>query len=172
MNKKFNLVLLIVSTSSFFIASVMLTILRFTGQTMAERSALDFAFAIAFWIFLLIGIVGQIILSIQIKIWEKKYSQSQRLKDTLRPGIIAFFRSFPGILSDGAFLLALIIFIIAHIATDGTGIVCYICVSVMFLAFCLHCIFNGKNYYYIINRDTIEKIYKNKSQKRKLEESQ
>ncbi len=169
MDKKINNFLLIASLVSFLLVAVSLTAMAFGGSaTSSEISIVSIICGICFWSFLIIGIIFQIVLSKKINKWKSKYYRIRRsMRISPKIGIISLFKTPFGIVSDILFLLSLITFVVAYCLTDGISIICYLSLSIIFFSFCSHCIFNGKNYYYIINRQTIEEKYK-----KMMEESQ
>lgn len=148
-----NRLLLAVSTGSFFLVAVSLTLMAFDDNEAGNGvSRLGLVCGLGFWIFLVIGILTQIVLSLKIKSWRRTKGGGKGP----RVGIFAFFRNLPGKISDVAFLVSLALLAIFWYLTNGTGLMCYISCSLMFFSFCSHCIFNGKNYFYITNWNSFE----------------
>lgn len=169
MNKKTNIALLTASLLSFLLVAVSLIAMAFGGSaTSSDVSIISMICGICFWAFLIIGIVLQVILSKQINKWKAKYYRVRRsMRVHPKIGLISIFKNLPGTVSDIAFLFSIITFAVTYYFTEGISILCYISLSIIFFSFCSHCIFNGKNYYYITNRQTIEDKYK-----KMMEESQ
>lgn len=169
MDKRLDIALLIGSISSYFIVAASLTAMAFGGSaTSADVSLISMICGICFWLFLIVGIVLQIILSRRIGRWRAKYYRIRRsMRIQPKIGLISFLKSPLGMVSDIVFLLSVITFAIAYYFTEGIGITCYISLSLIFFSFCSHCVFNGKNYYYISNRQMIEDKHK-----KMMEESQ
>lgn len=160
MKKK--MIYLISSLVSFFTVSIAIIMMYFleTDQT-GGIPILNLMCGLAFWIFLLVGIVLQVILSRQISKWIAQNRRAIRhTKTDIKFGIISFFKNIPGTVSDITFIISLISLLISYWFSGGTSLLCYISLSVVFLAFCAHCIFNGKNYYFIKNGSKIEESSK------------
>lgn len=152
MGKKINCILLILSIISYFNVAASLTVMAFDGVPTPGISSLGLICGICFWVFLIAGTTLQVVLSNRIR--KRKIEQHRmrrNMKNQPKLGLISFFRNPLGAASDILFLLAVVSFGIACYQTQGSGIVCYISLSLMFFSFCAHCIFNGKNYFYITN---------------------
>lgn len=150
------------SLVSFLAVSIAIFMMYFlqTYQT-NEIPVLNLVCGLVFWIFLLAGIVLQIILSIKTSKWIAKNRRVIRLnKKDRRIGIVSFFKNTPGVISDIALVLSIIALVVSYYITGGVSIVCYVSLSVVFLSFCTHCIFNGKNFYYMKNGLEIEELRK------------
>lgn len=156
MDKNRNRLVLFVSLISFAIVSVCLMAMYFIEtNTNSPPSFTSILCGIAFWLFMIIGIVSQITVSMSVKSWcNKKKLYRSRFRRT-KIGAISFFSNLPSVISDVTFIVSLIVFVIVLII-DSTSVLAYIFLSVLFLSFCTHCIFNGKNYYYIKNYEQIK----------------
>ena len=158
MNQKINISLLIGSLVSFFIVALDFTLMYFAGVSIQRDFFVkNIVMGVCFWIFLLTGIIFQIMLSVQIKKWciKTRLLRSKYKKNSI--GIISFFSNTFAIVSDILLGVCLVLFTILFLVTDGTNVITYILFSILFLSFCGHCIFNGKNYYYITNYPLIQK---------------
>lgn len=102
---------------------------------------------ILFWTCLLVGITSQIILAVRKKTRPAK-------KGCI--GLICFFRNVPAIIADIIFVVSLIAFVISSKMTHGVGYICYVMLAVCIYTFCLHCIFNGKIFRYVIKKEKEE----------------
>lgn len=156
MKMKRNLGLVILSSVSY--AMVSLSIIAMSFDNVADSggiSTLGIVCGVCFWAFLLTGIVLQIATSVSVKRWYKKHGVYRLGKRKL--AVISFFSNLPALISDIVFFLSLLVFLALIIFTDGTSLLAYVSISVLFLSFCAHCIFNGKNYYYIRNCKKIKK---------------
>ena len=100
-----------------------------------------------FWIPLLLGILAQIMLGIRAGQWRR--AQKRRPRNH-RLGLLNFFSNRVGAVFDLAFLVSGAVFAISQIFSENSGIFPYISVSFFVFFFETHCIFNGKNYNYIM----------------------
>ena len=83
----------------------------------------------------------------------------RRISKRMPIGIISFLKNKPGIAAD-VLLFASIITLVILIKTECFNpVVSGVCMSIMFLAFDAHCIFNGRNYRYIKTYSLLKKEY-------------
>lgn len=162
MNKKIDIILLATSLVSFLLVAVSLTVMSFgSSATSKGISDLGMVCGICFWLFLITGGVLQVLLSRRIRNWKEKYQRAiPGMNEYPKIGLVSVFRNLPGAIGDLLFIVSVIAFAVSYFLTDGIGVICYISLSIIFFSFCSHCIFNGKNYYYIVNRQAIENKYK------------
>lgn len=66
-------------------------------------------------------------------------------------GLISFFQTIPGIITDGTFALTFIAYLISLFFSKDANTFQYILMFLMVLSFRLHCILNGKNFRYLLN---------------------
>ena len=154
MNKTKNTILLIVSLISFALVSVSVFVMFFTvNSSDSGSSAVNLACGVAFWLFLVVGIVLQAVVSVNVKKVRRKLSGTKFARK--RVGLLNAFCNIPATVSDVLLVISTILFIIC-IIKDAASIFAYISLSVLFLSFSAHCIFNGKNYYCITNYEWLE----------------
>ncbi len=159
---KTNKTILIISLIAYLIVGLSVFLMMFNEpDAMGSLNSSDYILGGIFWVCLLLGSISQIILTVKVKHWKNDNFEAIEMKRThLKPGVISFFKNVPGIVSDLVFVVSLITFIITNVVSNGTGIACYLSLSLAIFSFCSHCIFNGKNYYYISNHRIIEKMQK------------
>ena len=165
MGKKKNLMLLYISIGSFFLMSVSFLLMPIDFATKGME-VLNFMIGIMFWVFLLLGIITQVILGRVRKSWFIR-NRIRRFQSTGKIGLISFVQNLPACISDGVLVLSIIGLIISVVITNGIGYACYIFLSMTVFSFCMHCILNGKVYYFLTNQD---KLLKTSQQKRLDEE--
>lgn len=164
-----------ISIISFLLLSLSFMLMPIESEDSFEGlSKFSLVAGIMFWISLVAGIVTQIVLVHRRKKWYVA-NRVKRGQFQQKIGIISFFRNAYAIMADIVAILSLIGLIIAMVATHGTGYICYILVSVFVFAFCMHCILNGKVYYYVINQNkllqNIERERANKSKEERVREN-
>lgn len=93
-----------------------------------------------FWVFLLIGVILQIVLAVRYK----KSAKNQ--KSECRVGIISFLKNPFGIAADIILVISIIGFVVSMIVTNSRGYICYIFISLLVFSFSTHCVLNGKVY--------------------------
>lgn len=153
--KQVDLILLGVSIFFFFSLAVSFTLMSIESETPLEHiSIVEIIVGLMFWISLIMGIVTQCILARRRKKWYalhgvRKNGLSQRV------GIISFFKNIYATVADITTIISFIGLVIALTVTHGIGHVCYVLISVFVFFFSMHCILNGKNYYYVVNQSKL-----------------
>lgn len=155
MGTKKAFVLLYISIGSFFLmsCSFLLMPIDFAAKGL---QIVNLLIGIMFWLFLVLGITIQLILSKIRKNWFTK-NHIRRFQCKSRIGLISFVQNIPACIADGVCVISLIGLIISVIITSATGYACYIFMSLLVFSFCMHCILNGKIYYFLTNQDKILK---------------
>lgn len=155
MNKAYNSALLIISMICFTVVSGCLFGMFFIETTVdSPPSKLSLLCGLGFWLCNIVGIVLQIIVSKNVKYWYERRRLFRTRFSRNRIGLFSVFSNIPAAISDALLSISTIAFIVFMII-DSTSIFAYISLSVLFLSFSAHCIFNGKNYYYITNYEYI-----------------
>ena len=119
---------------------------------------------LAFWAMLLLGIAGQVALDQCRRRFFKKMRVNYKKGQKKRCGALTFFANTPAKIADVAMPLSAVGLGISLWLTRSTGYVCYVFVSLLVLSVCLHCIFNGQNYFFTLHK---MKIFTILEQKRK-----
>lgn len=166
MGKKREIILLYISIGCFFLMSVtfLLMPIDFTAKGM---QIINLMIGIMFWVFLIAGVTTQILLGQIRKKWFIR-NHIRRFQFRSKVGLISFVQNLPACVADGIFVISLIGLIISVIATNGIGYACYIFMALLIFSFCMHCILNGKIYYFLTNQEKILKT----SQPKRLDESE
>lgn len=145
-------VYVIASVVAFFIFSVSFLLMPIEdGNTDNGLSLFSFAAGVMFWLGLIVGSIMQLVLSIKRKNWLSKHKQSLCTENQPRIGIISFFKNKIAIAFDVVFILSWIGFVFSLVLTNTVGYVCYVFAGLVSFSFCAHCIFNGKNYFFVKN---------------------
>lgn len=165
-SKYSDLVWLLVSIFGYLVMSISFTIMPLIDQQASPF--IDKLPGLMFWSFLLIGAVSQIVLAVRRNKWLNANGIEGPSSAKCRIGLLSFMRNLPACLADGLFVLSLIALIIAVIMTDGMGYLCYVFLAFTVFSFCMHCVFNGKVYYFLTHRDMILKT----SQKKHFDKSE
>ena len=87
------------------------------------------------------------------------------LKNNYLLGLISFFQNKKAKVFDVLAGVTLAGVAISIILTDARGYVCYVFIALFTFSFCAHCIYNGKNYYFIKNKESIKKTLRKKRAK-------
>ena len=155
--EKSEFALLVVSISFFFLLA-----LSFLTMPLGDGGQNGKAFAYTvisggmFWISIVGAIVTQFILGKRRKKWLTKNNVKNNLIQH-KIGIFLFFKNKYAVVSDVALVISLIGLAMAIIATDGVGYICYVFIALLVFSFSMHCVFNGKNYYFVANGDALLK---------------
>ena len=147
-------ILLCISIACFFLMSV--TFLVMPIETSQEKEKLiNCLIGAVFWITMAAGIIMQIILARRRASWKKKNDIC--INNGYRPkiGVTAFAQNSFALVADILCAVSLIAFAGAMIMTKSTGYSCYIALSVLVFTFCMHCILNGRIFYYVQNQNKI-----------------
>lgn len=166
--KQVDVIWLVISIVSFFLMSFSFMLMPVeTSSSFGEMSVVSYIAGIMFWLFLITGIVTQIVLFRRRQDWYV-INRIRGNRICQKIGIISFFKNIYAIISDVVAVISLVGLIISLVATDGTGYICYVFISIFIFAFCMHCVLNGKNYYHVINQDVMLKNIEKERAKSKL----
>lgn len=146
-NKKTEALLLGLSLLCYFAMSLTFLFMPLEKDT--------FVSGIVFWTGLVGGGTMQIMLNTRRKDFFRKNNISYKNTKKSRAGIARFFTNRPAKIADVSFCVSLMATVIALIATKGYGYLCYVFISLTVFGFVLHCIFNGKNFDFILNKSKI-----------------
>ena len=114
-----------------------------------------FVSGIVFWAGLAGGTVMQIVLSAARRRFFRKHHISYKNAGKARIGLLRFFANLPAKVADIALAAAAVGTAVSMIATRGYGYICYIFISLTVFSFVLHCIFNGRNFDFLLNKKKI-----------------
>ncbi len=147
--KKVDIIWLCVSIASFLLMSITFMFMPLDSSGEARTNLYTVVVGACFWIFLVLGIVTQFILSKRRRDWYR--IQRVRSRNYNRIGLLAVFKNKLAIVADIAFVISLLGFAVTMFMTNSTGYTCYVFLSLLVFSFCMHCILNGKIYYHITN---------------------
>lgn len=102
---------------------------------------------IAFWGMLIVGVVAQLMLYISMREPIKSDFSTKKRKI----GLICFFSNRYAAIADLLMMVSAIILIISFIFTDASNYFNYIILSVFVFSFSMHCVLNGRKFYYMIH---------------------
>lgn len=140
--KKIDLIWLIASIGSFALMSVSFLLMPL-DKTVEQYDAMDVIPGVMFWLFLILGILTQVHLSLRRK-------RSERKKEVHGIGIFSFCKNIYATVADVVTIISLVGLIVTFIVTKGMGYICCVFVCIFLMTFCLHCIFNGQVFLYLI----------------------
>lgn len=145
--KKTEAVLLVISLLCYLVMC-----LTFLFMPLEEDT---FISGIVFWAGLVSGSVLQVIVNARRKAFFRKNNISYRNTKKSRAGIFRVFSNRPAKIADILCGAALVATVISMIVTRGYGYICYVFISLTVFSFVLHCVFNGKNFDFILNKSKI-----------------
>lgn len=115
-----------------------------------------------FWGGLLIGGIFQIILEIRRRSFFKAYHVKREKMQKPRNGLFSFGSNRLAMIADYAVMVSAALMALSLILTKGTGFLCYVFITTTLLAFCLHCILNGRIYFHVNNQNRIRQVLEQK----------
>ncbi len=159
------------SVMSFLLLAVSFLLMPLeVTNTLDGFSIINYLAGIIFWLSIILIIITQIVAAKRRKKWLNS-NGIKKVSSLKTPGIISFFRNIYGVVADIMALISLIGFIAFFFITNGTGYICYVFIALFIFSFGMHCIFNGKSFFVITNKDKIMQILQkertNQSQNRK-----
>ena len=146
-NTKTEAILLGASILCFLVMSLMFLLMPLEEET--------FVTGIVFWAGLLGGSVLQVIVNALRKAFFKRNDISYKNAKKSRAGILRIFSNRLAMIADITCGVALLATVVSMIVTRGYGYICYVFISLTVFSFALHCIFNGKNFDFILNKSKI-----------------
>lgn len=139
----------------FLMLAVSFLLMPLGSETHTENiSAYTMVAGLMFWISIIMGIVTQCVLAHRRRSWYVIH-RVRKVRATQRVGLLSFFKNFYATVADAVTIFSLIGLVIAMIATQGTGYICYVLVSLFVFSFSMHCILNGKVFYHVINQNKL-----------------
>lgn len=115
-----------------------------------------------FWGGLIVGVAFQIILEARRRAFFARYNVKREKMQKPKNGFLTFGSNQVALIVDYIFIASVIATILAFIFTKGLGYLCYVCIAIMLCSFCLHCIFNGRNYFHANNQKKVRQVLEQK----------
>lgn len=168
MGSKKEFLWLYISIGSFFLMACSFLLMPINFET-TNLQFMSYCVGIMFWVFLILGIVSQIILAKQRKNWFIR-NRIRRFRTKSKSGVIAFLQNLPATIADLTLVISVIALIVSIVLTNAMGYACYIFMALLIFSFCMHCILNGKIYYYLTNQSAILRAAQPKQSEEKEKE--
>lgn len=102
---------------------------------------------IAFWVMLIIAVAAQLMLCVSMRESIKSDFSTKKRKI----GLICFFSNRYAAVADLLMIVSAVILTVSFIFTDASNYFNYIILSVFVFSFSMHCILNGRKFYYMIH---------------------
>ena len=122
---------------------------------------------ILFWIGLFVGVGLQIVLEIRRRAFFAGYGVHYKNMQKTKNGLFSFKSNTMAAFTDYTLLICIPLSVLTCILTKGVGYICYILIAVTSYAFCLHCILNGRIYFYFQNQQKIRRVLEERKSKKK-----
>ena len=155
MNRKRDFIWLGISIVGFAILSTSFLLMSVENSAVISKMA-----GLMFWIGLVMGIVFQVLLAKQRKIEIAKYRNHKFPNQRMRLGIFSLFKNPIAMIFDLLLAIGLVGLISSIILTKGMGYVCYVFIFITVFSFCMHCIFNGRIFFYISSKENKKNLIK------------
>ena len=149
---KIDLALLAGVFLSFLIMSAAFLMIPLESEIMVGGlSVFSFAAGIMFWATIVLSAVFLVILSVRRKKFYKKYGLKLN-NEIKRIGLFSFFKNKPAIVVDIVMVICLTALVTVFFLSGGTEYICYVFISLSVFTVTMHCLLNGKIYFYVIAR--------------------
>ena len=113
---------------------------------------------ILFWGGMLIGLSFQIALEARRRVFFRRYNTKRERMQKPLNGFLSFAANKAALVADCILAVSIVATILAFLLTKGTGYVCYVCIAVMLMSFCMHCVLNGRNYFHLNNQNRVRQV--------------
>lgn len=115
-----------------------------------------------FWIGLLMGLILQVILEIRRRDFFARYRVKRQQMQRKRNGLLTFGANRIAQIADAVLALSVICLILSFWLTRGASYLCYILIAITAFSLCMHCVFNGRIYFHVINQTKIQRALEKK----------
>ena len=115
-----------------------------------------------FWGGLIVGVAFQIILEARRRAFFARYNVKREKMQKPRNGFLTFGSNQIAMIADNFLVVSLVATILTFVYTKGYGSICYVCITVLLFSFCMHCIFNGRNYFHVNNQNKVRQVLEQK----------
>lgn len=123
---------------------------------------LRMASGLLFWGGLITGVGFQIILEARRRAFFAQYNVKRGKMQKPRNGFLTFGSNRIAMITDNFLVVSVVATILVFLFTKGYGYICYVCITVLLYSFCMHCIFNGRNYFHVNNQNKVRQVLEQK----------
>ncbi len=154
MNRKMvDTVWLGISIFFFLMFAVSFLLMPLESEVPTENTSVySLVAGLMFWSSIIMVIVTQCVLAFRRKYWFETH-RIRKVRASQKIGVISFFENIYATVADIVSILSFIGFIVSTIVTHGTGYICYVLLSLFVFSFGMHCVLNGRIYYYVVNQN-------------------
>ncbi len=139
-----------VSLGGFLLLSVSFLLMPLESMTIIP--------GLLFWGGLVVGIAFQIVLEVRRRAFFAAYNVRREKMQKPRNGFLTFGSNQAAIIADFTLAVSGVAAILTYILTKGSGYICFFLIAIVLLSFFLHCILNGRNYFYINHKTKIRQV--------------
>lgn len=129
-------------------------------------NVLNTAFAVLFWVCLILYIASVILSSKERQKIEKSKFRVKKLKKS-HIGFLKFFQNKEAVIFDVLLFISTALIIVSIIIKTEFEWLIAVGLFLWFISFNLHCLFNGKNYIYIKANEIYKKEHRKNEQKKR-----
>lgn len=154
-HKQLDQILLGISLGSFLVMSASFLLMPLEGMKQIP--------GLMFWCGLGLGFASQISLEIRRRAFFRHYNVRRKNMQKPRCGLLSFGSNRLAAVIDILLLVSILATVLVFVLTKGYGYICYVFVAVTIFFLCLHCIFNGRNYFHTNNQNKVRQVLEQKS---------
>lgn len=136
----------------YLLLSVSILLMAADATSARPDTALIWLPGILFWLSLLGSIAIYVVLACRRRRWYQN-SQARRGRFMRGIGIISFFKNRYAMVADVSMMASLCALVVSFWLTNGHGWVAYLCTAWFLFSFSMHCVLNGKIFYYVTHRN-------------------
>lgn len=154
--KSIDSILLAASVGGYFLMSLSFVLM--------PVQALGFVPGIMFWLGLITGATLQFLLEARRKTFFKTYGADPGKLPRPRNGLLTFASDPIAKVIDLLLPVCLLVTVVAFVATQGFGTVCFVGIALTVFLFCLHCILNGRIWAFVFHRNKLRRMLDKKKE--------
>ena len=134
------------SCAGFVLMSAL--VLLMPVQSFSESRAATVVIGLCFWAFMAAGLLFAALAAKTVQARMRALGR-QKEWDRKRIGLLSLGANLPGLVSDGVFVLSLLLFIILSFTRFKFAYINYVLIGLTMLGLAFHCLFNGRTFYFI-----------------------
>lgn len=146
-----------------------LFLLNMIAMLTTQLDALGIIPGVVFWVSLALAIAVQIPLSLRRRAFYKALGLAEKKRLW---GALCFYSNPPAKVADTALAVSFVLAVILIIATGGFPYICTVMVALTAFLLSMHCVLNGKNFYWVTNRKRILRALERKKARKTVKESE
>lgn len=140
-----------VNQAIFVISLICFTLFSISFILMPIKT-FEFSPGVLFWGGIVMGTVLQIVLGVHRRAQRASSGAVCDEQQKRRKGFLTFGSSPVTMIFDIVFVCSVLGVAITYAITKGVGMVCYALISAAAFSFCMHCVFNSRNYSFLVKQ--------------------